>query len=115
MNDIQIRIKELRKNKGHTQKEMATLLGISQQAYQQIESGRTEDMRVSTLKKLCDILEVSSDYVIGVDTTTAAKRVGDTTHLRKVARGRQLASAGLKPAKAKVTTEGKKHKYEIKG
>lgn len=67
MNDIQIRIKELRKQHKLTQKEMANLLKISQQAYQQLETGRTEDMRISTLKKICEILNTSSDYIIGLN------------------------------------------------
>lgn len=74
MNDIQIRIKELRKQHKLTQKEMAQLLKISQQAYQKLETGKTEDMRISTLKKLCEILETTSDYIIGLDNKTAKSK-----------------------------------------
>lgn len=62
----QERIKERRIAKNLTQNDMAALLGISQPAYQQLESGRTKDMRISTLKRLCTILETSSDYIIGL-------------------------------------------------
>lgn len=66
MTNEQERIKMLRKNKGYTQKDMANLLCISQQAYQQLETGRTEDMRISTLKKLCALFEVSADWLLGI-------------------------------------------------
>lgn len=66
MNNIQKKLKNTRKEKGYTQQGIANLLGISQQAYQQVESGRTEDMRVSTLIKLCEILEISSDWLLGI-------------------------------------------------
>lgn len=71
MNDIQIRIKELRKQHKLTQKEMANLLKVTQQAYQQIEAGIKEDMRISTLKKICNIFNVSSDYILGLENDTA--------------------------------------------
>ncbi len=62
----QIRIKEKRAEIKKTQKEMADTLGISQQAYQQLETGRTADMRISTLKKLCKIFNVSADWLLGL-------------------------------------------------
>lgn len=66
MNDIQKKLKETRKQKGFTQKKIADMLGITQQAYQQVETGRTEDMRVSTLIRICEILNVSSDWLLGI-------------------------------------------------
>lgn len=63
----QIRIKQKRIELKRTQKEMADMLGISQQAYQQLETGRTTDMRISTLKRLCSIFSVSSDWLLGLD------------------------------------------------
>lgn len=66
MTNVQIRLKEVRKDRGYTQKDVACFLGISQQAYQQIEAGRTEDMRISTLRKLCFFLDVSADYLLDI-------------------------------------------------
>lgn len=63
----QIRIKQKRIEVNKTQKEMADLLGITQQAYQQIETGRTTDMRISTLKRICTIFNVSADWLLGLD------------------------------------------------
>ena len=63
----QIRIKQKRIELKRTQKEMADMLGISQQAYQQLEAGRTTDMRISTLKRLCAIFNVTSDWLLGLE------------------------------------------------
>lgn len=67
MENVQIRLKQARLNARLTQQEMADRLGVSQQAYQKIEVGRTSDMRISTLFKLCQILNVSSDWLIGLE------------------------------------------------
>lgn len=67
MENVQIRLKQARLNAKLTQQEMADRLGVSQQAYQKIEIGRTSDMRISTLFKLCQILNVSSDWLIGLE------------------------------------------------
>jgi transcriptional regulator with XRE-family HTH domain len=50
-------IKERRKEKGITQSEMATKLGISQSAYKDIEIGKT-DLKVRTLQQIADILGI---------------------------------------------------------
>lgn len=63
----QIRIRQKRIELRKTQKEMADMLGISQQAYQQLETGRTTDMRISTLKRLCTIFNITSDWLLGLD------------------------------------------------
>ena len=66
MNNIQKRLKETRKQKGFTQKKIADLLGVTQQTYQQIEAGSTQDMRVSTLIRLCEILNISADWLLEI-------------------------------------------------
>lgn len=66
MTNVQIRIKEARKQQGLTQREVAAFLGITQQAYQKLEAGKTEDMRISTLRKLCFYLDVSADYLLDI-------------------------------------------------
>lgn len=66
MENVQIRLKQARITAGLTQQEIATRLGVTQQAYQKIEIGRTPDMRISTLYKLCQILDVSSDWLLGL-------------------------------------------------
>lgn len=66
MTNEQERIKRARKSRKLTQKDVAQQLGITQQAYQKIETGCTEDMRISTLKKLCRIFDVSADWLLGL-------------------------------------------------
>lgn len=63
----QIRLKERRLQKGYTQAEIAEKLGVTQQAYQKLETGRTTDMRISTVKRICQILEISADWLLGLE------------------------------------------------
>lgn len=62
----QIRLKETRIRKGYTQAEIAEKLGVTQQAYQKLETGRTTDMRISTVKRICQVLELSADWLLGL-------------------------------------------------
>lgn len=58
------RLKALRLRQNKTQEDMATLLGITRQAYGKYESGKNEpDM--SSLSKLADYFEVTADYLMG--------------------------------------------------
>lgn len=57
-------LKELRTKHGYTQNEIAKILGISRAAYTNIENGKREP-DFDTLNKLCDIFNVSSDYLLG--------------------------------------------------
>ena len=63
------RIKAARQQRKLSQKQMAELLEISQPGYQQLESGKYPDMKISTLVKLCEILKVSADWVLGLRPT----------------------------------------------
>ena len=58
------RLKELRKVKGVTQRQMADLLGIAERNYQRYETGIV-DPTASNATKLADFFEVSVDYLIG--------------------------------------------------
>lgn len=62
----QIRLKETRERKQMTQSEVANILGITQQAYQKLETGKTADMRISTVKKICKIFDISADWLLGL-------------------------------------------------
>lgn len=57
-------LKELRKQKGLNQKDVADFLGITQQAYQKYEQG-TSEMSGSTIGKLADYYGVTTDYLLG--------------------------------------------------
>lgn len=59
-------LRELRKQKGYTQKELAHKLGVSQSLLSHWErSKRIPD--INTAVKLADILEVSADTLLGID------------------------------------------------
>ena len=60
------RLKELRKIKGVTQRQMADLLGIAERNYQRYETGIV-DPTASNSIKLADFFEVSVDYLLGRD------------------------------------------------
>lgn len=56
----------IRDCKNITQKEIADYLGIKQQQYARYEKG-INIMPITHLKKICKYLNVSSDYLIGLD------------------------------------------------
>ena len=58
------RLKELRKNKGLKQREIAELLGVKQNTYSDWENGKTEPS-FENLIKLADLLEVTLDWLFG--------------------------------------------------
>lgn len=62
----QIRLKETRMQKEMTQEQVAQALGVSQQAYQKLETGKTTDMRISTVKKICVLFNISADWLLGL-------------------------------------------------
>ncbi len=66
------RIKQLRKNAGMTQSELASELGISASAVGMYEQGRREPDN-NTLRKLCSVFGVSVDYLIGDPETSDTK------------------------------------------
>lgn len=65
MKEFACRLKELRLEKGYTQQALAEKLNIKQQSYIRYEYG-TGEPSLDTLKKLAVILEVSSDYLLGL-------------------------------------------------
>lgn len=62
------KIKELRKKKGLTQKELASLIGISQNTLSYWENG-VYDVDNKSLQRLAVIFDVSIDYLLGKDLT----------------------------------------------
>jgi transcriptional regulator with XRE-family HTH domain len=57
------RIKELRQQKGLTQRQMADSFGITERNYQRYEA--TDSPSNDTLLKLADFFEVTTDYLLG--------------------------------------------------
>lgn len=59
-------IRELREDNDFTQKEIADILGTTQQVYSRYEKGINE-MPVHHIITLCRFYKVSSDYILGLD------------------------------------------------
>ena len=60
-----LRIKDLREDKDMLQKDVATLLNISQTNYSKYELGKI-NIPINTLKKLAWIFDTSIDYLLGL-------------------------------------------------
>lgn len=58
------RLKEARLQLGLSQRAVAAKLGVAQPVYQRFEKGIFE-CNYEQLKKLCDIFDVSADYLLG--------------------------------------------------
>lgn len=60
-----LRIKELREDSDKKQVEIAKLLGIQQNSYSQIESGKNT-IQIDHLIKLASFYNTSTDYILGL-------------------------------------------------
>lgn len=65
------RIKELRKQRGWMQEDLAKALSITRQAVGHYETG-LRSLDVETIGKLCEIFDVSADYLLGFPERGAA-------------------------------------------
>ena len=59
-------IAKLRKEKGLTQKQLAKMLHKSETGFASWEQGLSEP-NVNDIRELCKILEVSADYLLGLE------------------------------------------------
>lgn len=67
MEDIfTLRFREELKNSGLKQNEFASQIGISKQCVSDFKSGRSFPS-IQTLKLICKFLDVSADYLLGLD------------------------------------------------
>lgn len=58
------KIKELRKARKMTQEELGELLGVKKAAVQKYEKGEIVNLKASTIRRLCEIFEITSDQLI---------------------------------------------------
>ena len=64
MKAISERLKELRLQRGLTQKELAEILGIKRNTYSDLENGKCE-ANYEKLEKIADFFGVSLDWLFG--------------------------------------------------
>ncbi len=64
MTTFQDRLKELRKNKKNTQKEIGLLINVNERNYRRYEAGEIEPTK-TVLITLADYFNVSTDYLLG--------------------------------------------------
>lgn len=69
--DFGVRIREIRREMGMSQDELATKLGISKQILSRYEVGQRSP-KIAQVKKFAEILKVSVDYLLGDSTEEAA-------------------------------------------
>lgn len=60
-------IKKARKKKGYTQAQLAEIVELSNRTVQLIENGKS-GMKIETLIKFCDALDVSPNYILSYKT-----------------------------------------------
>ena len=59
-----MKLKELRKEKGITQKELSQAIGYAQSTISDWEKGNIEPT-ASAIIKICDYFDISADYLLG--------------------------------------------------
>lgn len=61
------RLKQLREEKGVTQKEVAKAIGVTTSAYANYEQG-TREPSIQIIINLCRYFNITSDFLIGLET-----------------------------------------------
>lgn len=64
-------LKLAREQKGLSQKDVAEKIGVAKSTYSLYESGNREP-NVQTIKKIANVLDVSADELLGIDTEPVA-------------------------------------------
>lgn len=60
-------IRELRKAKGMTQEELGDMLGVKKAAIQKYEKGEIVNLKLATIKKLCEVFQIPPGRLIYPD------------------------------------------------
>ena len=59
------KIREARRAKGWSQQKVADILGVTRACFSNYEQG-TREPTIALLKAICEILDISADYLIGI-------------------------------------------------
>ena len=71
---LSARLQASRRLKGLTQQQLAQRAALSMQTIARIEQGRTTQILTGALERLSQILEVSTDYLLGLDDDPRPRR-----------------------------------------
>lgn len=66
MSEFSKRLREVRKDAGMRQADVASEVGVTTSAFANYEQG-TREPSLKILRAICDCLDVSSDYLLGRD------------------------------------------------
>lgn len=80
---FQKRLIQCRKTKGWTQAELARLLNMKRSTYAKYETGENEP-NITTLIRLANLFNVSTDYLIGVTSIIDENDFGKIDYLMKI-------------------------------
>lgn len=69
------RVSEARQARGLNQLQLAELLGSAQGWLSELENGKHASMEVDTVRRLAEMLGVSTDYLLGLKDRAARRRV----------------------------------------
>ncbi len=61
-----MRLRDIREDRNLTQKDIAEVLNVKQNTYQQYESEKRQ-LPLQSLVKLCSYYNLSADYILGFD------------------------------------------------
>lgn len=70
------KLKNVRREKGYTQKDIYTILKVSPNCYASWEQGRTQP-DIENIRRLCLIFKVSADYLLGFEDEFGQKDYSD--------------------------------------
>ena len=79
-----VRLKEQRKLKGYTLKKLGEKVGLAESTMSLYEAGKREP-DLTTVNALADVLEVSTDYLLGRTDTPVPPKIPDILEGAKVA------------------------------
>ena len=71
--NIGVRIKNLREDSGLTQEQLGKIVGVKKAAVQKWESGTTQNLKSTTIKKLAETFGVPPSYVLAIEDGSYAK------------------------------------------
>lgn len=79
--ELHEKIKILRKRRNYLQKELADLIGLTEQSYARIENGKNKDLHIARLEQIAAVLE-TKPYIL-MDNTTEALTLDEWLNLAR--------------------------------